>query len=109
MQQLNCNTNRTKNLDLVDGALALTAALEHYTIDGLEKEVTSAWIETVKGFDFKKIEIRMAMTQGRLLRPVVLIQNLNVSLGWPTYGQINFASYTHGQVRLFIGSLIILS
>jgi beta-glucanase (GH16 family) len=67
---LNCNTNSSQNLRLIDVTLAITVIREKH----LNKEYTSAKITTREGFTYGRFEIRAALPKGKMLRPAFFIQ-----------------------------------
>jgi len=81
---LNCNTNSSKNLRLIDGTLAITVIREKY----LNKEYTSAQITTREGFTFGRFEIRAALPEGKMLRPGIYM-NPEKFDGWAKNGKID--------------------
>ncbi len=81
---MNCNTNSSKNLRLIDGTLAITVIREKY----LNKEYTSAKITTREGFTYGRFEIRAALPKGKILRPAMSMIAEEYD-GWAKNGQIN--------------------
>jgi beta-glucanase (GH16 family) len=81
---LNCNTNSSQNLRLIDGTLAITVIHEKH----LNKEYTSAKITTREGFTYGRFEIRAALPKGKMLRPAFFMPP-EISDGWAENGQID--------------------
>ncbi len=84
LRQLNCNTNSSNNLRLIDGTLAITVIHEKY----LNKEYTSAKITTREGFIYGRFEIRAALPKGKMLRPSMVMIPKKFD-GSPINGQID--------------------
>ena len=63
--RLNCFTNSSKNIRLIDGTLSLVAIYEKR----LNKNYTSAWIKTAKEFSYGRIDIRAALPVAKMLGP----------------------------------------
>ena len=81
---MNCNTNSSKNLQLTNGTLAITAIHEKL----LNKEYTSARITTREGFTYGRFEIRAALPKGKMLRPAFFMIPEKLD-GWAKNGQID--------------------
>ncbi|CAG2114334.1 unnamed protein product [Medioppia subpectinata] len=92
--QLNCNVNQSRNLQLIDGCLAITAAHEKENV--LEKEYTSAKIKTKKGWTYGRFEIRAALPKGKMLRPVMVMESLSPGQ-WAIAGQIDIMTNIQTQ------------
>ncbi len=86
---MNCNTNSSQNLRLIDGTLAITVIKEKY----FNKEYTSAKIITREGFTYGRFEIRAAIPKGKLLRPAFFMQAETFD-GWAKNGQIDIMTNT---------------
>ncbi len=81
---MNCNTNSSNNLRLIDGTLAITVIHEKY----LNKEYTSAKITTREWFTYGRFEIRAALPKGKMLRPAFFMPAEKYE-GWAKNGQID--------------------
>jgi hypothetical protein len=86
---LNCNTNSSQNLRLIDGTLAITVIKEKH----LNKEYTSAKITTREGFSYGRFEIRAALPKGKMLRPAFFMPP-EKNVGWAKNGQIDIMTNT---------------
>jgi beta-glucanase (GH16 family) len=64
---LNSFANRTENLRIIEGKLAITAIYEKY----LNKDFTSARIAIKQEFTYGKFEIRAALPKGEMLRSAI--------------------------------------
>ncbi|CAG2167235.1 unnamed protein product [Oppiella nova] len=86
--QLHCNLDHPKNLQLRDGCLAITAAQEsNNTI------YSSALITTTKSWTYGRFVIRAALPNGKMLRPVIVMFPVAGHEGrWPIGGQIDILS-----------------
>ena len=71
LEELNCNTNSTRNVRLTDGTLVLAAVHEKH----LKSEFTSPLIKSKRSFKYGKFEIRAALPEGKLLRPYVYLES----------------------------------
>ena len=95
IKQLNCKTNDSTNLWLIDGTLAIAAVWHRNEVikdSGLH--FTSALIKTEKAFSSSRIEIRASLPKGKLLRPAfVLVPTENTGI-WPKDGQIDIMTYS---------------
>jgi beta-glucanase (GH16 family) len=87
-QLLHCYTNRTENLRLIDGTLAITAIYEKYC----NKDFTSAKITTKQNFTYGRFEIRAALPKGKMLRPIITFIPATY-LEWARNGQIDVMDY----------------
>ncbi len=89
---MNCNTNSSNNLRLIDGTLAITVICEKY----LNKEYTSAKITTREGFTYGRFEIRAALPKGKKLRPAILMIPKEFN-EWAINGQIDIMTNTQNN------------
>ena len=80
--RLNCYTNSSRNIRLINGTLALTAIYEKT----LNKNFSSAWIRSSVNFTYGRIEIRAALPGGKLLSTWIKLVSPNFK-------------YTEGKVR----------
>ncbi|CAG2165978.1 unnamed protein product [Oppiella nova] len=87
-----CNTNRTENLQLRDGCLAIIAAREREV--RLHKQYTSAKIISKQSWTYGRFEIRAALPAGKMLRSALTMIPFR-----PEYWAIGGAIYvmTNGQ------------
>ena len=85
MKQLNCKTNNTRNLRIINGTLALAAIHEKYW----EWYYTSPTISTKQEFTQGRFEIRAALPNGKMLRPIIFMKGAKLSGKWPWDGQID--------------------
>jgi beta-glucanase (GH16 family) len=90
---LNCNTNSSQNLRLIDGTLAITVIKEKY----LNKEYTSAKITTRERFTYGRFEIRTALPKGKMLRPAFFMQ-AEIFDGWAKNGQIDIMTNIQNNI-----------
>ena len=67
--RLNCYTNSSRNIRLMNGTLALTAIYEKT----MNKKFSSAWIRSSVNFTYGRIDVRAALPVGKLLSPWVKI------------------------------------
>jgi hypothetical protein len=86
---LNCNTNSSNNLRLIDGTLAITVIRKKY----LDKEYTSASFRTKEGFTYGRFEIRAALPKGKMLRPAMVMIPEKFD-GFAKNGQIDIMTNT---------------
>jgi hypothetical protein len=89
---LNCNTNSSQNLRLIDGTLAITVIREKH----LNKEYTSSKITTREGFTYGRFEIRAALPKGKMLRPAILMIPKEYN-DWAINGQIDIMTNTQNN------------
>ncbi len=90
---MNCNTNSSQNLRLIDGTLAITVIHEKH----LNKEYTSAKITTREGFTYGRFEIRAALPKGKMLRPAFFMPPEIID-GWAKNGQIDIMTNTQNNI-----------
>jgi len=83
-QQLNCNTNNTRNVHVFNGTLVITAISQKH----LNKDYTSGKIITKQGFTYGRFEIRAALPKGKMLRPEILMIPVISSPDWARNGLI---------------------
>ena len=81
---MSCNTQSPKNVRLKDGTLVIAVIKEKY----LNKEYTSAKINTRESFTYGRFEIRAALPKGKMLRPAILMIPEKPS-DWARNGQID--------------------
>src|SRR5882672_10079783 len=86
--QLHCNLDHPKNLQLRDRCLAITAAQESNNT-----KYSSAMITTTKSWTYGRFVIRAALPRGKMLRPVIIMFPVTGQEGrWPISGQIDILS-----------------
>ncbi|CAG2176749.1 unnamed protein product, partial [Oppiella nova] len=80
MHQLHCNLDHPKNLQSTHGCLAITAALEAnpYILFN-NKKFSSGTITSKKGWTYGRFEIRAALPNGKMLRPIDVMTNIQDS------------------------------
>lgn len=87
---MDCKTSSERNVRLVNGTLALTAVREgHYG-----RHYTSAEIWSKKSFTYGRFEVRAALPSGKMLEPVVNLEN--------TGNDIMFRLLTNRQTNTII-------
>ena len=85
IQQLNCKTNNSRNLQLINGCLAIAAIREKH----LDRDYTSALITSKESFTFGRFVLRAALARGKMLRPAIWMAPTSHSGDWPKDGQID--------------------
>lgn len=103
IQQLNCKTNNSRNLRVVDGCLAIAAIRDKH----LDKEYTSALISSRQSFTFGRFVFRAALPRGKMLRPAIWMSAATYSGQWPRDGQIDVM--TNIQTKMLGNGLHFLS
>ncbi|XP_054159864.1 uncharacterized protein LOC128958074, partial [Oppia nitens] len=87
IELINCFVNETKNIQLRDNCLAMTAIRENKV--HFDKQFTSAKITTKKSWTFGRFEIRAALPSGKMLRPSICLIPVIDSNNWAIDGQID--------------------
>ncbi|XP_054154942.1 uncharacterized protein LOC128953486 [Oppia nitens] len=88
---INCFVNETKNIRVVNGCLAVTAAREPQERYGMQ--YTSAKLTTRRSWRYGRFEMRAALPRGSMLRPSVSLEPLVYRDPWPLAGQIDIMTY----------------
>ena len=102
LHQQNCYTDNETNVQTINGSLVIATVRENY----LNKDFTSAMIQTINSFNFARIEIRAALPKGKMLRPVItLIPELSPTLnGWIDAFSYNQTKQLWNEISFFKNS-----
>ncbi|MGD0735912.1 MAG: glycoside hydrolase family 16 protein [Terracidiphilus sp.] len=108
-RELEYYTDRTSNLHLEKGNLVITARKENYTgADGVQKEYTSARLETAGHFEEKygRVEARIKIPKGQGVWPAFWMLGTDyASTGWPDCGEIDIMENVGSEPAKVHGSL----
>lgn len=89
-------TDRTENVSVANGNLAITARKEDYN----GSQYTSGRIKTqgLQAFKYGIVEARMKLPKGQGLWPAFWMLGTNItSVGWPNCGEIDIMEYTNSD------------
>jgi len=108
-QELESYTSRPQNVQVQNGNLVITAALENYTgADGIPRNYTSARLKTQGLFSqqYGKFEARIKLPYGQGIWPAFWLLGWNISSsGWPTCGEIDIMENIGSKPSTIYGSM----